>query len=312
MKTRFPAAALSLVLAGLMTATGCSTTQLAPDTDQRTFETPEAAVAALAEVAGSGNVPAIEAIFGAGSVDLLRSGDDVADHRRALEVKELIRQRVAFEELDEVAKAALLGPEAWPFPIPLVKTKKGWRFDTEAGREEIENRRIGLNELDTLATLHAIVDAQREYFAGHHAARRGVYARRVVSTKGKKDGLYWPTAEGEPMSPLGPFIAEATAEGYSTDNAKPKPFHGYYYRMLTAQGPHAPGGAMSYLDDKGDMARGFAMVAWPARYGSSGHMTFVVGEQGIVFQKDLGEDTSTVAEAVTVFEPDETWHPTGD
>ena len=234
---------LALVPFGLAFVTalsGCLATNSATNTGQTTFRTPEAAVAALGEVAGSGDQKKVEEIFGADSADLLNSGDDVADHERALGIKELIHEKVAFEDLDDETKAALFGNDAWAFPIPLVKASGGWRFDTEAGREEIENRSIGLNELAVLATLHAVVDAQREYFAGRHDGRSGAYAKRVISSKGKQDGLYWPTPEGKPESPLGPFVAEASTDGYSTGGfSELTPFHGYFYRMLVAQGPNA-------------------------------------------------------------------------
>ena len=307
--------ALALVLSGLAAMAalaGCSATNTATHEGQVTFATPEKAVAALGAFAGTGDIKRAEEIFGASGVELLRSGDDVADRQGALHAKELIQEKVAFEEKDKKTTVALFGNEAWPFPIPLVKERGGWRFDTEAGREEIENRRIGRNELSVLATLHAVVDAQREYFAGRHDGRSRTYAQRVISTKGKQDGLYWPTPEGKPASPLGPFVAEATAEGYSSGNTEPKPYHGYYYRILTAQGANAPGGAKSYLDARGAMTNGFAMIAWPAKYGNSGVMTFVVDQRGLVYQKDLGDETASAAAAITAFDPDESWTPTGD
>ena len=182
--------ALTLVpfgLVALSALSGCSAMNSAKDPGRTTFRTPEAAVSAIHDIAGKGDQKKVEEIFGANSVDLLSSGDDVADHERALEIKALIEQKVAFEDLDDKTKAALFGNEAWPFPIPLIKVSGGWQFDTEAGREEIENRRIGLNELETLLTLHAVVDAQKEYFAGRHDGRTGAYAKRVISSKGKQD-----------------------------------------------------------------------------------------------------------------------------
>ncbi|MFN2427493.1 MAG: DUF2950 domain-containing protein [Candidatus Binatia bacterium] len=284
----------------------------AKDPSRTTFKTPEEAVAAIAGIAGQGDAQKVEAIFGAGSADLIHSGDEVSDRERALEIKALIDERVAFENLDARTKVPVFGNDQWPFPIPLVKVSGGWQFDTEAGREEIANRRIGINEIRTLATLHAYVDAQREYFAGRQDGRTGVYAKRVISSKGKKDGLYWPTPEGSKPSPLGPLVADATAEGYSTENTEPTPLHGYFYRPLTAQGANAPGGAKNYVDSRSNMTKGFAMVAWPARHGNSGQMTFLVNDQGIVFQKDLGEQTAEIAAAIKAFDPDESWAPTGD
>jgi hypothetical protein len=299
---------LAVVLAGCSASKSASTASPA-DPNQVHFKTPEAAVAAVEEIAGQGNHARVEQIFGKDSMDLLQSGDEVADRHNALEIKKLINERVAFLDLGENTKAPLFGNDEWPFPVPLVKDKKGWRYDTEAGREEIENRRIGGNELNALSTLRAVVDAQREYHAG--AGIKGTYASRVVSSKGKRDGLYWPTGKGQKASPLGDLVAAASADGYRTDNEEPQPYHGYYYRMLTTQGPSAPGGAMSYVD-KGRMSKGFAMIAWPARYNHSGRMTFLVGKHGIVFQKDLGDDTETVAKSIESFDPDTTWKPTGD
>ncbi len=303
---------LTTILAGCSATKGggAASTASPADPNQVHFETPEAAVAAIEEIAGQGNVERVEQIFGKDSMDLLQSGDEVADRERALEVKKLINERVAFLDIGEGTKAALFGNDEWPFPVPLVKDSKGWRYDTEAGREEIENRRVGANELNTLATLHAVVDAQREYYSG--VGIKGSYASKVLSSKGKRDGLYWPTSKGQKESPLGDLVAEAAAEGYGTEHTEPKPYHGYYYRMLTAQGASAPGGATSYMDAKGRMTKGFAMVAWPAKYNNSGRMTFLVGKQGIVFQKDLGEETESAAKNMTSFDPDNTWTPTGD
>jgi hypothetical protein len=299
------------ILALVAALGGCSATKFATDVPGTKFETPEQAVAAVAGIAGTGNEQKVAEIFGPDAVDLFDSGDEVADRQQGEETRELIAQKVAFEETDEHTLVALFGDDAWPFPIPLVRTRGGWAFDTEAGREEVRNRRIGANELSTLATLHAVVDAQREYLAGA-SGRRGAYARRMLSTKGKRDGLYWPTKEGQKPSPLGPLAAEAEEEGYSVTPGETPAYHGYHYRMLTEQGPHAPGGAKSYLDAKGAMTGGFAMLAWPAKYGNSGVMTFVVGDEGIVFQKDLGDEAATAVATIRAFDPDESWAPTGD
>lgn len=309
---------IALGFAGIAALSGCAATNteqaaaLAVASGQATFRTPEEAIQALDALAGSGDAKRAEELFGASGVELIGSGGAVADRNSALEVKRLIREKVAFEDGQDQTKVALFGNEAWPFPIPLVKERGGWRFDAEGGREEIENRRIGSNELSVLATLHATVDAQEEYFAGRHGGRSRTYAKRFFSTAGKQDGLYWPTDENEPASPLGPLVAEATEEGYSANNTEPQPYHGYYYRLLTAQGPNAPGGAKSYLDAKGALTKGFAIIAWPAEHGNSGVMTFVVNEQGLVFQKNIGAETGTAAAAITAFDPDESWEPTGD
>jgi hypothetical protein len=251
-------------------------------------------------------------LFGAGAPELLRSGDDIADREDGLHVKQLIAEKVEFEDCTDGSTLALLGQEGWPFPIPLVKEGARWRFDSEAGREEVANRRVGRNELSTIATLHAYVDAQREYASTQHDGVPATYARRVFSSPGKHDGLYWPVAEGETESPLGPAIAEAAADGYVRGEGGLNPFHGYRFRVLTACGKSAPGGAKEYVDESGHMTRGFALIAWPAKYGSSGVMTFLVDHQGLVYQKDLGANTESAASAIKAFEVDSSWDPTGD
>jgi hypothetical protein len=211
-------------------------------------------------------------------------------------------------EKDGPDKVTLVfGREGWPFPIPLVRGQSGWSFDTEAGEQEILNRRIGRNELGAIDVARAYVRAQRTYAASDHDGS-GVmaFAQRMASTPGKRDGLYWPAVEGQPLSPFGPLVASAVAEGYSKKSDKPTPYHGYLYRVLTAQGAHAPGGAYSYIIN-GHMIGGFALVAYPVDYGNSGVMTFIVNQQGVVYEKDLGDDTATVAAKMTVYDPDSTW-----
>ena len=197
-----------------------------------------------------------------------------------------------------------VGQSDWPFPIPLVRKDGSWQFDTAAGREEILARRIGRNELNTIEACLAFVDAQQEY-AEKGVAGNGVYAQRIVSHPGTKDGLYWPAASEEDESPLGDLAASAAAEGYRAGRQR-MPYHGYYYRVLTRQGPSALGGAIDYVV-RGKMIGGFALVAYPAEYGNSGVMTFVVNHQGVVFQKDLGLSTARIAGAMTTFNPDQSW-----
>ena len=199
------------------------------------------------------------------------------------------------------------GKDEWPFPIPLVKENDRWRFDTSAGKEEIINRRIGRNELDVIQVCLAIVDAEREYYQRDPDGDKLLqYAQKFISTKGKRDGLYWETKPDEQPSPLGPLVAQARGEGYKGAAGKPIPYHGYYYKILTGQGKDAPGGAYDYLV-KGKMMGGFGMVAYPAQYGSSGIMTFIVNHDGVVYQKDLGANTASVAQSMTKFNPDKTW-----
>ena len=204
----------------------------------------------------------------------------------------------------------IVGKQDWPFPIPLVKKGQSWVFDTEKGRQEILNRRIGGNELFTIQACLAVVDAQREYAMKiHDNDKSGLleYAQKFVSDPGKKNGLYWEVKAGEPESPLGPIMTQIKSEGYEKKpSGAPVPYHGYYYRILTAQGKDAPGGAYSYLV-KGKMIGGFAVVAYPAEYGNSGVMTFIVNHDGKVFQKNLGKNTATVAKSMKEYNPDKTW-----
>jgi len=251
-------------------------------------------------------------MFGKDWRELLQSGDEVADREDALKVREWILEKVAFEDIEGNRKVLMLGNDEWPFTVPLDKEGELWRFDVAAGVEELLNRRIGKNELQTLATLHAFVDAQREYMEAGHDGNPPAYAQRLWSDKGRHNGLYWPSAPGEPESPMGDLVAQAAGEGYQNDAAVREPYHGYLYRILTAQGKAAPGGEKRYLDAKGLMTGGYAAIAWPAIHGNGGVMTFIVNQQGIVFQKDLGEGTAAAAAAITAYDPDETWDPTGD
>ncbi len=299
-----PQLACVAALAGLLLlASGCKRAE------PGTYATPEEAVQALNEIVGTRDNPKTEVMFGPGSVDVFRSGDDAADAEAAARVKALIAEKVAFEEIDANTRVALFGEKAWPFPIPLAKAGERWRFDTEAGRQELLNRRIGYNELATLSSLHAYVDAQFEYRSQGRDGLPPAFAQQVRSNEGKQDGLYWATAEGEELSPLGDLLAEATVP---PAGAEPVPFQGYYYRILKAQGKSAPGGEMSYVDAKGLMTGGFAAIAWPAKYGNSGVMTFLISSRDIIFQKDLGAETAELAAAITTFDPDATWEPTGD
>ncbi len=193
----------------------------------------------------------------------------------------------------------------------MVKGPQGWTFDTAVGAEEMVNRRIGKNELYTIAVMHAFVDAQNEFSALHKEPH---YAQKFFSTEGQHDGLYWKVKEGEPESPLGPLAAEAAGEGYkrSEPESGPQPFHGYFFKILTGQGKDAPGGEKSYINKEGKMTGGFALVAWPSNYGASGVMTFIVNQQGIVFQRDLGPGTPEAAKAMTAYNPGPNWTPVKD
>jgi hypothetical protein len=291
-------------LAALTALVGCSRPPAG------TFATPEEAVQAIADLAGTGDTARAEEIFGAGGAELIQSGDEADDRENALRVKDLILEKVAFEDDGETTKIAVFGNDAWQFPLPLVLENERWRFDAEAGREELLTRRIGANELLALASLHAYVDAQREYASQPRDGKPAGYARKFLSSEGAHDGLYWPVAEDEEPSPLGPLYAEAAAERSSESG--PQPFNGYFFRILEGQGKSAPGGERSYLDAQGAMTLGFAAIAWPAKHGNSGVMSFQVSQQGLIFQKDLGAETEAAAAAITAYDPDESWTPTGD
>jgi hypothetical protein len=274
------------------------------------FDSPEAAVRRLVE-AGDDQAAA-EELLGSGGFSLLRSGDEVADKAGFEFVRGLAIEQLQFEDVGEDRKIALLGNDHWQFPIPLVRDGELWRFDVEAGREEVLNRRVGRNELSTIATLRALSLAQAEYAAVGRDGNPPLYAKKLMSSPKLHDGLYWPSDEGEPASPLGLLVASATMEGYSANNTKPTPYHGYYFRLLTAQGPNAPGGAHNYLDVQGHLVAGFAVVAWPAIHGNSGVMTFLVNQQGIVFERDFGANTAKAAAALKAYDPDLNWSPTLD
>jgi hypothetical protein len=276
---------------------------------ERFFASPEEAVKALVDALKADNMGELKAIFGPAGKEVLSSGDATEDRAgrerflKAYETKNALIQ-------DGDAKVVLqIGTEEWPFPIPIVKRGEKWSFDTRKGKEELINRRIGRNELNTIQVCLAYVDAQREYALKDRDANGLLeYAQKFRSDPGKKNGLYWDVKEGEAQSPLGPLFAAAQEKGYSTKGAagKPVPYYGYYYRILTGQGKNAPGGAYDYVV-RGNMIGGFALVAYPAKYGSSGIMTFIVNHDGVVYQKDLGKSTEKSAVAMKLFNPDQTW-----
>jgi hypothetical protein len=271
---------------------------------QQSFSSADEAADALAKAAKSGDRNAILTVLGKDGADIVSSGDEVADAaaREKFVSSYDVKHQVA---LDGDSKATMvIGQDDFPFPIPLVRRDGKWQFDAAAGRQEILARRVGRNELDAIKTVLAIVDAQQDY-ADKGVGGPGVYAQRIVSRDGKKDGLYWPAKAGEDESPLGELAAAASAQGYRAGKER-RPYHGYYFKILTRQGDRAPGGAMDYVA-RGKMIGGFALVAWPAEYGNSGVTTFLVNHQGNVYQKDLGPETAKTASRMTSFNPDTTW-----
>ena len=286
---------------------GLTSASCARQPQERRFATPEEAVAALIGSAKAGDLDEVLALFGPEGKELIASSDPATarKNRDVFEVATSERWRLA--DLRPDAKELIVGNEDWPFPIPIVKDASGWRFDTAAGKEEILARRIGRNELAVIGTCRAYVTAQRRFAkAGHDGKPAGLYARKFNSDAGTQNGLYWPAKRGEPRSPLGELVAAAAEDGYALGASEPAPFHGYHFRILTAQGPAAPGGAMDYVRN-GEMSGGFALVAWPAQYDATGIMTFIVSGEGIVFEKDLGPETPASVKAITRYDPDATW-----
>ena len=289
---------------------GCQTTprESAP---AHVFASPEAGFAAMLAALRADNLPMVESMLGLRSEEIL-SGDPVSDRLDRANFLKLASQSWRVRRVTDTAAWVDCGREDWTFPVPLTGGGQAWAFDGSWGREEIRNRIIGRNELSTMATLRGLVEAQWEY---HKMDPDGdgipAYASRIFSTPGARDGLYWPAAKGAPVSPVGPMAAAAEAEGYSGLESGRIPFHGYHYRMLSGQGKNAPGGKRSFIDETGRMTGGFALVAWPADYGRSGVMTFVVNDRGLLFEKDLGRRTAARASRITTYNPDEDWNPVG-
>jgi Protein of unknown function (DUF2950) len=287
--------------------------QAAPSSDspapQRSFASAEDAVNAFVTALRNHQEADLRAILGPEADRALDSGDPYADQELRERFLAVYDAKHSIEQKGPGQAELDVGPDDWPFPIPLVESNGHWTFDTAAGAQTIVDRRIGRNELSAIRTLLACVDAQHDYFDRmKQQTGKGVYATRFISTPGHQDGLYWPVAAGQPESPLGPLIEAAQESGYPGEliGGKPIPYEGYNFRILKAQGPNGDGGARSYLQS-GHLTGGFALVAWPAVYESSGIMTFIAGPDGDVYQKDLGPETANIAAKMSAFDPDLTW-----
>ncbi|MBA4417764.1 MAG: DUF2950 domain-containing protein [Syntrophus sp. (in: bacteria)] len=276
---------------------------------QKGFASPEDAVKAMIGALKTGDRKALIAIFGPQDKNMIFSGDEVADREDRNNMIKRYEEKNRVEKAGDKKAALYVGNEDWPFPVPIVKRGTSWYFSTKEGREEIINRRIGKNELSAIQTCMAYADAQREYaLMDIDGDGLNEYAQKLISDSGKKDGLYWETRPGEKPSPMGSFVAAARQEGYTArkpgDN--PRPYHGYYYKILTAQGKNAPKGAYSYMVDN-KMIGGFALVAYPAQYGVSGIMTFMINQDGTVYEKNLGKKAGKAVQEMKEFNPDTTW-----
>ncbi len=298
-----------LLLLALILPLACNKTPETPadKSAAQTFASPDDAGNALLAAAKSGDQNAINAIFGPDSKDVIYSGDPVEDKNAANAFVAGYSRMHRWRKLPDASQILLVGADNFPFPIPLRKNSGGqWFFDTAAGKEETLSRRVGRNELAIIDVCGAVASAQAEYFAHPHDGQPAKqYAAKFLSDPGKQNGLYWDTPTGQPQSPLGPLAAFATAEGYTAKPNAHAPFHGYYFHMLKGQTDKAPGGAKQYLVD--GRTTGFAFVAYPAVYGNSGVMTFLINQDGVLLQKDLGKDTTTVAAAMNDFDPDPGW-----
>jgi hypothetical protein len=303
---------------GLVLACLCASTAIRPFSNeaaaqpgqQRTFQSPEEAVRALVDTVKKGDVGALLAIFGPDGTDLLASSDPATTRMNRQVFAAAAAEQWHLTDSGADQKTLVIGNEEWPFPVPLVKAARGWHFDTAAGKDEVIARRVGRNELAVIDTVRAYVTAQQRYAAqGHDGNQPGIYATKFQSDPARENGLYWPTEHGQKRSPLGDLVAQAAEDGRAVGGrARPSPFNGYYFRILTAQGAAAKGGARPYVV-KGQMSGGFALVAWPAEYDVTGVMTFIVNQDGILHQKDLGPGSDAIARKMSAYNPDASWQP---
>lgn len=306
---KFPWVNLPKLAAVAVFLTACfSTLSLAQQQGQRTFSSPVQAVDALVTALEANDEKAMLDILGKGAKQIVYSGDPVEDKQNHANFVQKYQQMHRLVSEPDGTTMLYIGAENWPAPIPLVKRGNAWYFDTEAGKKEILYRRVGRNELSAIRICQELVAAQKEYFPTQH----NEYAQKIFSAEGQHNGLFWKAADGDPQSPIGPLVAAAVAEGYAKgQDGPPTPYRGYLFHILTRQGKNAPGGAKSYLVN-GKMTEGFAFVAYPAEYRSSGVMTFIVGGDGVVYQKDLGKKTETVGKIMKEYDPDSTWRKTAE
>lgn len=281
---------------------------------QKAFSTADDAVQALVQAAADHNQDEMLEVLGADGKELVYSGDDVQDQAGMSAFVKAYKAKHTLLKQSAEKRVLQVGGSDWQFPIPIVNTNGKWQFDTAAGKQELLYRRIGHNELGAIAACRGYIDAQKDYAAvGHDGLPPGIYAQKLMSSPGKQDGLYWETSEDQPSSPAGPLLAAASAEGYTAQGLgeKAQPYHGYYYHVLRSQGAAAKGGAKSYSAD-GQLTQGVALVAFPAQYRVSGVMTFIINQRGVVYQKDLGENTDSLGRAMSEYNPDHTWQRVPD
>lgn len=305
---KLPARAVLLLTAALVAA--CAPPE---EDDYIPFVTAEEAFLGLVVALEEGDPVTLGRLLGPGSDELISSGDPMADKAGREAFLAAYREKHELVPDGDDRQVLVIGAEDWPVPIPAVRKEGRWRLDGAAGADELIYRRVGANELGAIAVARGFVDAQREYAAeARDGNPAGVFAQKLLSDPDRQNGLYWPTADDEAPSPAGPFVAAASAEGYRPGGDGLRvPYHGYYYRPLFGQGPAANGGAMNYFAD-GLLTRGFALIAWPATYGASGVKTFIVNQDGVVYEKDLGDDTATLVDGIQDFDPDSSWAPVVD
>jgi hypothetical protein len=294
-------AGVALLAVVALLVSGC-----ARKTDHVSFDSAEAAMSAFTQALGRDDTAALRQLFGPGSDELLSSGDAVQDKSDRASFLAALNEKHSLVADGTDTFTLVIGAQDWPFPIPVAKKDGRWYLDGSQGADELVYRRIGANELGAIAVSRGFVAAQIDYAAeGRDGDAAGIYSLKLISDQGQHNGLYWPTAQDEPASPAGPFVAAAAAEGYRSNGTRP-PYHGYYYRMLYRQGDNANGGSREYFKN-GLLTEGFALVAWPADYQVSGVMTFIVNQDGVVFQKDLGDSTAATAATMVSFDPDNSW-----